>query len=302
MGYKVGARKRKFGAIVPYGSRAIVPYKRRRFVRRRRFGTSRALGFNSRSLRASNIFAPRARKLRKRALRRLLWRETLTSEHYKSISSDNSAVLNTPTNTGQINWIRRDALNHTAGNEFWKTAGGCQDPSFGVVTNWMAAPGAGIFDPVRAVIRGGRLWISLANPDPVDTVQVRVQLAFIRQQQRNAADGAASNTYVDWENAIIAGGSRPFGWQIFEVPDASEYIYRPVLDKTFDLKASDDVFIAWKIKPVKLDCRQFQNGGGSWFPMWFIYAGQRINNTVGAVTMNVLHGHNLSFAVTDIAS
>jgi len=195
-----------------------------------------------------------------------------------------------------------EALNTASGSEFWKTAGGLQDPSFGVTPNWSAAPGAGVFDPIRTVIRGGRLWCSVSNPDLTDILTVKVQLMFLKSQIRNAADTAVSNTYVDWENAIIAAGARPFGWNIFDAPDASEYLYPPVIDKTIDLQPGQESTIAWKIKPVKLDCRAFQNGGGSWMPVWFVYVGQRINNSAGGITSNILCGHNLSFTVTDIAS
>jgi len=185
-----------------------------------------------------------------------------------------------------------------AGTEFWKTAGGMNDPSFGITPIWQQAPGAGIFDPITVVLRGGRLFITVANPQ-ADTVNVRIQLFWVKGSMRNTTDSAVSNTVQDWLTAITGAGARPIGWDITQAPDFDQYMYRPVIDKQVSLQQGQDVSVFYKIKPVKIDCASFQRGA-HYTPIWGIYCGQSMDIDTAGETLTCTFGHNLTFAVTDL--
>lgn len=225
----------------------------------------------------------------------------MTTAHNRSVKCFSNSVV-TPGNIVDLNFLITEAMTSVGGIEFWKTAGGAQDPSFGVTPTWMNPTGAGPpvgVDPITIVIRGGRLWITLANTDTQDNVTVQAQLMFVKGAIRNTTDTANSNTVADYLTAIGVG-PRPKSWDPTMAPDFSEYFYKPILKKTVDLQPGQDMTVWWKIKPVKIDVTEFQRGGGNWFPMWYVSAMQNINNNLGGATVNVSFGHNVSFSVTDM--
>jgi len=275
--------------------------KRRRLIRKRRFQRRNRPGFStiSRSLNANTAFKPRARKLKKSVWRRMLWRDTLQQAHYRSIFARTAALV-TPNDIINLNWTPLECLVSSA-PEFWKTAGGTQDPSFGVVPQWANANGVGPpvgFDPIGLVIRGGRLWCTLACTDG-DSLTVRMQLVFAKQQSRDTTDAAVSNTLQAYINALTAAGSRPKSWDITTQPDYEEYFYKPVIDKTVQLQQGQTITTYYKLKPTKIDVAVFQRAGG-WFPYWIVYAAQDMNVVGAGATTALTFGHNLSFAVTDL--
>jgi len=216
--------------------------------------------------------------------------------HYRSIFNVNTA-LQTPANITQVSLNLLEVFDETAGSQFWKTAGGARDPGFGNRPTWMNAPGIGVPEPSTIVVRGGRVFINIANPGTVDTITARIQMAFVKSQTRNRDDNNFSNTLGDYITAIVSG-SKPFTYDITSEPDYSEYFYKPVVDKSFELKALDSFMITFKLKTMKIDADVFNRGSG-WFPYWIITLGQRVDITAGAATLNVVNGHNLSFAMMD---
>ena len=106
---------------------------------------------------------------------------------------------------------------------------------------------AGIPELVNLVIRGGRLFVIIANPGLTDTIRVRVQLCFAKQQQKNSTDTVISNTFQDWA-VTVTTGPRPISWSIVDAPDYSEYLYPPVMDKSIDLKPGDDTTMIHKLR------------------------------------------------------
>jgi len=269
--------------------------KRRRVSRRRRT-TRGTASYSTRSLTASNPFRITAKKLSRKKWRSTLWNASLLKMHYKSIFAA-ANTLTTPTGTTTETVIVANALSESAGSQFWKTAGGAMDPGFGVRPTWMNAPGAGVPEPSTIIIRGGRLFCDIATLSTTDTVKVRVQLVFVKSQMRNITDTAASNTLFDFlTNAVST--ARPISWTVQDMPDYSQYLFPPVLDKQMDMKPGDSAMLTYKVKTQKVDADEFNHGSG-WFPLWFFYGSQTIDTTVGtnAIACNV--GHNLSFAMMD---
>lgn len=297
----------------------MLGFKRRtpsRFFKRRRIGGRRFRrnsGFTqtSRQLKGSNPFAFRGRKLKLNRWRRALFSATRFKTHFRSVLATTDTVA-TPNTVTTLTPYTTPALVTVLSNEFWHTNGGLQDPSFGELPSWAAAGEAA--DPITIILRGGRLWVTTSLPlGTVDTCKIRIQLIFAKQQARNFADSAVSNSlgipgttagYLGTAGinlfgaGFAAGTTRPIGWSIDQAPDFEQYFYKPVLDRSIDLKAGDSLTTFWKIKPVKIDVGPFKDGAG-YAPHWMIYLGQD-NNSNGAVeNVVVTIGHNLSFAVGD---
>lgn len=255
------------------------------------------MAYSSRSLGVAKAFNPTARKISKRRFRSYLWRDSLMSTHYRSVLSFGS-TMNTSAGTNSLAWTSISAMDNTPLQTFWKTLGGFQDPSYGITPDWANAPGAGIPEPTTIIIRGGRLFCTVANPSLTETINCRVQLVYIKGQLRNQNNTAASNTVTAYLTDIAAAGARPISWSVQMSPDYHEYLYLPVMDRSIDLKPGDDVMMIHKLKVSKVDVQPFLRGSGM-FPIWIIYAGQRIDNTIGAQVLNVNTGYNLSFSVMD---
>jgi len=286
---KTAGRKRKAVGIIVRARK-----KTRGLKRRKANNTSQT----SRALNSSNAFQFRSKKLTPRKLRQMLWRDTIMMTHYRSIFTAVPSVgLSTPANTFECNFIRMQALTDIASNEFWRTAGGFQDPSFGITPDWAIPPSATTPEPITIVIRGGVLSLRIANPSLTDTMNIRCQLIWTKEQRRNTDDSAASNTLVPYENAVGLG-PRPLTWTIQAAPDYAQYYYPPVMDKQIDLKPGDDVNFYHRLKVSKIDVASFQRGA-SWFPIWVVYASQTVDTTAGAQPVTIHINHNLSFCVLD---
>jgi len=255
---------------------------RRPFARKRR-STYTA---STRTLRAGNPFAMRAKRMRKRNYRSLLWRSSILDPHFRSIFSNVSSRV---TSTGLLNQtiFTDECMASTIGQEFWRTAGGLQDINYGQTMPWAI----GTDNPSSIVIRGGRLWCSYAN-NSTDDVRIRIQLVFVKQQFRSQNDGAQSNTLSSWVSDILAT-PKPISWAMQDAPDYSEYLYRPVLDKTIVLRNGENSEIYWKIKPAKIDPTAFERAGG-WFPIWISYLSGSLQ--IAEDTVSFQWGHNISFA------
>lgn len=287
-------------------------FKRRRVLRRKGIRRrANTITQTSRQLLGSNPFRFRGRKLRKSAYRRNLFNITRFKTHFRTVNAASDAV-GTPNSVVAVAPFMTFALSNVLGTEFWHTNGGLQDPSFGEVPSWAAANEAA--DPLTIILRGGRLWLTTSlNVGTVDTCKIRVQLIFTKNQSRNFADGANSNTlgvpgtvdgYVGTAGINLygpgfgAGTNRPIGWDISQAPDFEQYFYKPVLDRSYDLKAGDSMTTFWKVKPVKIDVGPFKDGAG-YCPIWFVYVGQDNNSNAASETVTVVKGHNMSFAVGD---
>jgi len=269
--------------------------KKRRTMKRRRARTVTAS--STRQLNPITAFKFTARKMKKSAYRRLLWNSTQLDPHYRSVFTG-SQFMTTPSNVNGVKIFIVDALSSVQGNEFWKTNGGLEDINFGETVPWAVA-GA---DPQSCIIRGGRLWSTIAIPSTVtEAVNVRIQLVFLRAQWRNAGDSGVSNTLDSWVTSILAN-PRPIGYDMATAPDADEYMYKPVLDKQMDLKPGDSMSVYYKLKPTKVDCGSFQRGGAPWFPVWLTYSSQLYDVDAAGETISWVTGHNLSFSVGAIGN
>lgn len=302
---RLGKRKAHPFAVVRNGTWRTKRRRTTRYVRRGNRGRRGTLSVTSRNFNPHSPFKIRGRRISKRAWRRSLYLSTRHANHYRSIAATslgmNTAISGGLADTSLQSMMAQPCFSVVNGNEFWKIAGGLQDTNFGISPVWS---GVGVNPPGSIIIRGGRIWISVTDPSgSSDPVKIRVQLVFAKQQQRNFGDTAPSNTFNDW--LLSAGainfnnGLRPVGWDITCAPDWEQYFYKPVMDKSFEVRPIEGVTHYWKIKPVKIDTGSFQVGAG-WFPWWLVYLNEVTQSDNVAETMRVVIGHNISFAVGDI--
>jgi len=267
-------------------------FKRRRFNRRKRS----SYGTTSRNLRAANAFQMRSRKMSRSRYRALLYRHTQPFQHYRTIATGTTSIA-TPNNVTTQSVARLEALTSIVNAEFWKIAGGLLATQFNFnppVWSTTDAP-----PPPTIVIRGGRLWCTASlGASGNDVCRVRVQLVFIKDALRNEGDTAASNTFQTWETAALTTVTGTTNISIFDIGDAEQHLYKPVIDKTFDMHSGESMTQYWKIKPVKIDTGLFTKGAG-WFPMWYVYVYQLNNSNATAETFTVVVGGNLSFAAME---
>lgn len=268
--------------------------KRRTFKRKSRRTT---MAWSRKTENPVNPFRFTGRKISKAAWRRRLWNDSQTNTHYRSVFNQNQTT-NTPANITQISVQQFPSFEENNAIAFWKVAGGLQDPSFGIAPTFGAAPGAGVPEPISIILRGGRIFCTLSNPSLTDTVQVRIQFCYPKQQSRNRDDNNTSNTLFDYLTTLFASGSKPWSWSVRDFPDWSEYFHPMLVDKVIDLEPGGNVTVVRKLRCTKIDVQQFLRGGGA-FPYWITTCGQQVDNTAGAQPISVRWGHNISFSVMD---
>lgn len=224
----------------------------------------------------------------------MLWNMTLPKQHYRSIANTTTTQAS-PAGINSVSLGFYEAM--PSGVTFWKTSGGLMDPGFGNHPSWANAPGVGVPEPSTIVLRGGRLFANVTNSTTNDTLHGRLQLVFMKSQNRNSTDTASSNTGFDWLTSVVAA-ARPFSWDIMSMPDAGEYIFPPVLDRQMDLKPGDDFTVTYKVKVQKIDADEFTRGSG-WYPVWIFTVGQRVDASASTSVLGLQFGFNISFAMMD---
>lgn len=208
----------------------------------------------------------------------------------------------------------RPWFTEVANVQFWKTLGGLQDPGFGIAPAWGAAGSTN--DPLNIIVRGGVLWACLyANSNTVDSIRVRMQVVFPKQQQRNFTDTADSNSIgfpgtangylgtagINLSTSGFNGLDRPAGWSLQDAPDYHEYFYPPFIDKSADLKPGDDLTVSWRLKPRKVDTDAF-NRGSEFYPWIIVYISEMADVNAAQGQLTLTRGWNFSFAASDTLS
>lgn len=200
--------------------------------------------------------------------------------------------LTTPTGVTTKTVTSLFALNNAAGAEFYRVGGGLQDINFGVT------PNLGV-DLSTVIVRGGILHIQVSCPTLAnDPVVVTVELRRARQQSRNAADAATSNTLPDYTAAVQAA-AKPLTWTYDDAPDRQEYLSKAYLSKTMVLAQGQMMAVQHKLKIEKWDTADFERGGKAW--IWIVTAHQVVDAAVVGETVQIVTGHDLSFTASSDA-
>lgn len=148
----------------------------RRVSRRRRFARSRRNKTWTSQSATGNQFNYRTRRMRPRAWRRMLWRDTIGQQHYRS-QGQGTGTLTTGTSQGNGNvQIFNPTFIGVPGptTAFWTATGGLQPTDAGAAV--------ATFGASDLVIRGGRIGITISCPDAV-TQEVACTIWVVRVQE-----------------------------------------------------------------------------------------------------------------------
>ena len=253
------------------------PFSGRRMFRRRRFGRKRG---RTTSWTMQNGTGKglqyRSRRLRKRTYRRMLWKDTMFKDHWRSALVAVSAVSTPATvNTMTVEAFVVMTQVGTDTGAFWTTAGGAIEKDLN--------KGVPLFRGIT--IRGGVTKIKVVlPPGGVPT----------------ANDMYLCKIWMVWTNAApqftnVPSGAVSTAWDPSMMTDFDTEVGRTVLVKEFNMSVNINpvVEVEYRLRCQKIDMDQyaFQNGLQ---PMWVIGLANISSNT--SVECGVFVEHNVSFA------
>jgi len=288
--------KRKRSHLPSWGS------KKRRTIRKRRSSKKKMPRYaenSTRALKANSMLVGKHR-ISKRSYNHILWNLTVPKTHYRSALAI-AQNLPLPVTTGVGNWNVFAAYPMTETSPFWTVAGGIQPLAFSVV------PAPPVLNPQTVIIRGGMTRLAFRNTSTdSDTLRVRIQKVYYKQQKRNFSDGNDVAPASEWLNQTIINFNNGSGVSLGssetltlqDSADYDEYFYRPIDDKEMLLQQAEEFEVKEKLRVKKIDCDQYTRGA-KYFPVYFIYVGNQVAAGAGQ-TFNIISSFNLSFSVVDL--
>lgn len=271
MARTIQTRKRSGGFLRRSG------FKRRRFFGRRRFrrgfGGRRGASTTSRASGALSYGTFKTRRLRPRTFRRIIWRDTIASQHWRSVSDSTQSAV-TPNNLIQATLV--SGINGLRDN-FWTALGGAVASDSGVVVPTFVGD---------IILRGGMSRITVTNrANPSETMPsdpVRVTVFAVWTKSNPAALTFTSAPPTLWDPSLTADFDR----------------YGKVMWKREALLKGDGEVVEYffRYKPQKIDQAEFNNGGSRL--QWFVLVSQTSNveTTPTAETVDIVISHNVSFS------
>lgn len=259
---------------------------RRRFVRRRRFAGARRRfgGFKGKaprtlSAQAGNIVNTgyRGRKLRGRAYRGALLRDTLFEDHYRSLLTTSftqvtPAGVNAATKTGLVSLLPWAAPGPA---KFWITAGGALPIDSGI-----AVP---TFNDSTIVLRGGRSEVTVGVPG-VDACRLRVFLLYVKPGADQGTFNALTNVPLLWDPSHFVDFN-----ESFKLLSSREYHLLP---------GSRPVSLIFNFRPQKIDWDMYRNGEGHLAYCFTVSQCTDIDILPGNVIFSVNHSVSFTGDVT----
>jgi len=270
-------RKNPFGAR-HRGFRKRPRFRRRAFRRRRtgyasssRWGRPYDVGF-------------RKRRMRPRTWRRLIFRDTEAKQHYRSAGSGNKPTVAPALGTPQVGafWLI-PALQtgvifapfHAAGQLFWQTGGGAQDPDFGQAV----PPFIG-----DIVLRGGIARLTVHNTENV-VMRVKVYAIWAHERPSNLLYTTLNNTNgpVEYDPSISPDFATTFG----------KILYK----KEVIVPTQESYEIVHRFKPQKIDQERFAGEAGvpAGSQLWWGVTVIPLDTNGIAATVQIVNSWNLSF-------
>jgi len=254
------------------------------------------VSYTSRNNAAVSIRSRRPLTARKRRqFRNALWTASSLKQKYRSIiQTAGNFTAGVATSSVLAVFGFQNAIEQT--NEFWTAAGGLQAISFQDV-NPIATP---TLVPKTIFLRGGMItWNFTSRPDNQDAILCRVQLVYMKGQQRNITDTGSGDARLWLDRMVTNFGTLPIGMTVEDMADFDQYFHRPILDKEVLLRPGESMKLNHKLRAKRIDADAFTRGTGC-FPVWFTYRSQQSVGIVdGAETVNMTWGHNISFTVED---
>lgn len=264
----IHTRKRSGGTI----RRSAFKKSRRGTRRRTRFRSGRST--TNRASGASSVGTFRGRRTSTQAWRRMLWKDTIAKQHFRSIT-DGTVAITTPNNliSSTLNTI-------STMDNFWTAAGGA-----------ITADAGGAVPTFNGdiILRGGIVRLCATNrvnstdTTPSDPVRVTIYAVW-----RDTASTAAvlpilpANVSTMWDPSTLPDFQR-FGKVLFK---------RETL-----LKGDGEVTQVYvKLKTQKIDQAVFINGGARLIFMVLVSQTSNTEAVPSAETIDFVVSHNLSFS------
>ena len=267
-----GKRKRTYA---PRNSR----FKRRRFGRMARRGrrSGRSTTAYTSEAAKANSFGFRSRRVRPRAYRKMLWRDSAMKSHYRSV-----LALSDPFTTvaGTISSQVFYYPTMEFGARFWTPAGGAIPIDTAVtVPNFQ--------DDI--ILRGGMLSMNVCNTGVggIESGDINVTVYLIISDELPSIGALIP---PDGSTGSTATFSRD--WDITCVPDSKRvFAKRTLLMRNALLKPLDSVKVMHRLRVQKIDQQDYLNDNNKMY--WVVKVSSNHGNTDG---YRVTASYNLSFS------
>ena len=253
------------------------PFSGRRTFRRRRFGRKRGrvTSWTMQTGKGRGL-QYRGRRVRKSTYRRMLWKDTMFKDHWRS-AAVGVETHPTPASVDTMQIVAYTVLsnNGTDTDAFWTVGGGCIEKDLN--------KGVPLFRGIT--IRGGVIKCRVVIPPTgVPTVN----------------DMYICKVWVVWTNAAPAFTNIPStpvtqAWDPSYMTDFDTEVGRTVLVKEFNMSVNVNpiVEVEYRLRCQKIDMDQYTFSNGMQ-PIFVIAVGNISNST--SVDFGVFIEHNLSFA------
>lgn len=244
----------------------VRPFKRRRISVRRR-NTS----YNTKSGAARSFFF-RKRRLSGRTFRRIIYRNSQFTTHYRSIGST-SGSLASPVGSTTANTSFVNALDNGAAT-FWTTTGGALSPDTGVSVPLFKGD---------ITLRGGIIGVRVYN-DGAYPMHLKIWLVWTK-------DSFATNS----ANYTLSGV--PIGWDPTTVPDFARDLTF-IKSWSFNIEQLNMITVEHKLRPTKIDQLRFATDVTR--PFWLFSVSD--GDTAGQDNARVVSYFNVSFSADAIGT
>jgi len=259
-------RKRSY----PFRATPSRLFKRTRYSRRRRFNRSRkSTSFTTQSGRG-NTFGFRSRRVGGRRWKSILWRDTISQQHWRSLNAGSGTVTTGAVTTGG-GIALMNALD-AGGAAFWITAGGAQPNNTGSAVPLFRGD---------ITLRGGLIGLKLNNTVAANAISAKVYLI------QSFARG----------NVLIFPGTAAIGWDPSIVPSFRQN-FRILRQWTFLIEVEGVAECKYKVPIMKIDKEEWSSDVGRRF-FWLVHASSQdaTNHSLNLITY-----FNVSFSADAIGT
>jgi hypothetical protein len=218
-------------------------FKKARPMRRRR-RSSRSNNFTSQKGGGGGLTF-RARKVRARQYRHLLWNDTLFSKHYRSLNGTTN-IIGTPASQVLATVETTSALRFSA-NNFWTSGGGAINPDGGAIPTFATN------DDIT--IRGGKIALRLCNTlGAAGTTESLDITVFLIRSKSIWNPAVPTSVSVMWDPSLV--------------PDFQTSIGKIVMQKKFLLQDTEVANVEYRLKIQKIDQTEYTGNANTY--MWMM--------------------------------
>lgn len=216
---------------------------RRPFLRRRGASTFRRRGFKSSAFTdyKGNVttFGFRGRRLRPTLYRKILWRDTLSKNHYRSLLSETQTLATEAGNALGLAYAllpQMDGIG-TTNQAFWDTGVVQTDEGVTVPATWAG----------DIIQRGGAVKCQIFNPSNTDSVGFKL---FIVKTIKNP------------DLALFPNAAQvPRLWDPSTIPDFARKVGKVLMSREGTIRVLSSSSVEYKLRVSKIDQSEFRVAG-----------------------------------------